>query len=167
MLAGPLVLALAVCFALCLAEFGTFHLAGVRTIGTELAVLYELTGSEAAVAAASWPMAIVALAAGLMLWARSRRWAECESSGRIESPSAAWRWIVLAVLIALSLLAPVALLVVNVSSLGPMSQFLTLHLDELLSSALTAGGAAVTVLLIAFAAIKLGQFAGGNQRRGD
>ena len=50
LLARPLAMAAAVCFVLALSEFGTFHLAGLRTIGTELAVLYELTGSEGAVA---------------------------------------------------------------------------------------------------------------------
>ena len=48
-------LAFGVCFVLGLSEFATFHLAGVQTIGTELAVLYEETGSESHLARAAWP----------------------------------------------------------------------------------------------------------------
>ena len=53
LMAGPVLLAFGVCFILCLCEFTTFHLASIRTIGTELAVLYQLTGSEAVVARAA------------------------------------------------------------------------------------------------------------------
>ena len=55
-----IVLCYVVCFVLILSEFATFHLAGIRTIGTELAVLYELTGSQAVTLRAGWPMIAVA-----------------------------------------------------------------------------------------------------------
>ncbi len=51
-----ILLAFGVCFVLSLSEFAAFHLAGVKTIGTELAVLYELTGAAAPVARAAWPV---------------------------------------------------------------------------------------------------------------
>ena len=56
LLARPMLLAFGVCFVLSMSEFTTFHLAGVETVGTELGVLYELSGSEGVLARAAWPI---------------------------------------------------------------------------------------------------------------
>lgn len=158
MLAGPLILAFSVCFAFCLAEFGTFHLAGVRTIGTELAVLYELTGSEGSVARAAWPIAIVGLVLGLVLWRKSRDWSVNPPTDRVEFRSGNWRWFVLTGLIGLSLVVPTGLLIGNISGLGPLRQFLTLHLDGLFWSLVSAVGAGGAGMLIASGALALDEF---------
>ena len=39
-------LALGVCFLLVMSEFTTFHLSGMRSVGSELAVLYESVGAH-------------------------------------------------------------------------------------------------------------------------
>jgi ABC-type Fe3+ transport system permease subunit len=62
LLRGPLVLAFGVCFVMSLSEFTTFHLAGVQTIGTELAVMYEMTGTERYPAVIAAPVFVAALA---------------------------------------------------------------------------------------------------------
>ncbi len=74
LLSRSIALAFGVCFVLSLSEFATFHLAGVKTIGTELAVLYELTGAAAPVAQAAWPMMLIALWAAIALTRSSQQW---------------------------------------------------------------------------------------------
>ncbi|MHC4645568.1 MAG: ABC transporter permease subunit, partial [Planctomycetota bacterium] len=74
LLARPLCLAFGVCFVLSLSEFATFHLAGIRTIGTELAVLYQLTGSEGHLARVAWPVVVLALVVAVALGRDSRSW---------------------------------------------------------------------------------------------
>jgi len=154
-LAWPLALAFGVCFALLLGEFGTFHLAGVRTIGTELAVMYELTGSEAAVAKAALPIGLVGLLMGFALWNRSQRWASDSPTGPAHASRSRWTWAVLPVLAGLSLPAPIGLLIASLETAAPVRRFLTLHLDGLAWSLATAGGAAAITVVIAFAALSV------------
>ncbi|MBN1362321.1 MAG: SMP-30/gluconolactonase/LRE family protein [Sedimentisphaerales bacterium] len=152
LLLRPLGLAFAVCFVLTLSEFATFHLAGVETVGTELAVLYELTGATAPVARAAWPVAVLALAAALLLTRASHRWVStgdaryCVSTGKAG-------WIVLVLLLAVSVVAPILLMVGNVASLEPFRRFLTLHLDELGWSLATAVLAATLAYLVALSGL--------------
>ena len=152
LLARSVLLAFAVCFVLVLSEFATFHLAGVETIGTELAVLYELTGSAAPVARAAWPVAVLALAAAIVLTRASRQWASmgdarsCLSTGRLG-------WFVLAALLLVSLVVPMVLMVANITTLEPFRRFLTLHLDELGWSLATAALAAALAYFVALAGL--------------
>ena len=158
LLARPLLLGWAVCFVLALSEFGTFHLAGVRTVGTELAVLYEWTGSEYAVAAAAWPLVLVALAlAILLLRCPLLRHDLGDDNGRtglqIAAPTSRAAWLALACLLALSLAAPTVLLLYNLHNITPLRQFLLLHYDDLAWSCLCAFVAAAIALALAQASL--------------
>ena len=149
LLSRTVLLAFGVCFVLSLSEFATFHLAGVRTVGTELAVLYELTGAAAPVARAAWPIAIAALLMSLFLARASQEWT-CATPvvGPMKTESRVTDTTVFGILMLVSWAAPVLLLVVNVTTLQPLRQFITLHLDDLLWSLLTAGSAAALACLI-------------------
>jgi DNA-binding beta-propeller fold protein YncE/ABC-type spermidine/putrescine transport system permease subunit II len=151
--ARPLSLAFCVCFVLSLSEFATFHLAGVQTIGTELAVLYQLTGSEGCVARAAWPVSVVALVMAIVLGKSSRFWDTHTTGGAIEFESQRWRWIVLIMLIGVSSIAPLAILISNMTDLPVFQQFFTLHLDGLSWSLVIAATAAGMAYLIAFGAL--------------
>ncbi len=145
-----ILLALGVCFVLSLSEFAAFHLAGVRTIGTELAVLYELTGAAAPVARAAWPVTLPALLAALALTMSSQRWMPTAVTLKTSTAGAKVpAWIALLLLLVVSWLAPVVLLVANVTTWQPFRQFLMLHVDDLAWSLLTAGVAALIAYLIA------------------
>lgn len=154
LLGRTMLLAFAVCFVMSLAEFSTFHLAGVETIGTELAVLYELTGSIGAVARAAWPSALVALAVAFALGGVSRSWQSYRTvvtSARSTNPY--WRWAVLAGLIVVSVGAPVFLLFYNMTDTTELRRFITLHIDELAWSLAIALAACLFACLIARAAL--------------
>jgi ABC-type Fe3+ transport system permease subunit/DNA-binding beta-propeller fold protein YncE len=155
LLARPLFLAFWVCFVLCLSEFATFHLAGVQTIGTELAVLYQLTGSESCVARAAWPVSVVALILAIVLGKSSRFWDIHVAVGTIEFESQRWRWIVLIILIGVSLIAPLVILISNMTDPRVFQQFFKLHLDGLSWSLVIAATAAGMAYLIAFGALIL------------
>jgi ABC-type Fe3+ transport system permease subunit/sugar lactone lactonase YvrE len=157
MLARPLLLAFGVCFILVLSSFTTFHLSGARTIGTELAVLYEQTFSPAAVAHAAWPLLVPAAVVAVALGARSRAMhGLAPARGETLFAARAWHWVVLAVLVAVSVVVPVLLFVGNLSTLQPFSQFLSLHLDQLawgfLVAVVTAVLAYATAAGVAYAA---------------
>jgi ABC-type Fe3+ transport system permease subunit/sugar lactone lactonase YvrE len=163
LLARPLLLAFSVCFVLSLSEFATFHLAGVRTIGTELAVLYELTGSEGFLARAAWPVVIAALLLAVALGKSSRSWvSDSASVGSAEFESHRWRWLVLFALIGISLIVPLALLVGSMTDTQALRQFLRLHPDELGWSLAISAVAAAIAYLIAFGALSLGRPDKGN-----
>jgi ABC-type Fe3+ transport system permease subunit/DNA-binding beta-propeller fold protein YncE len=156
LLARPLLLAFGVCFVLSLSEFATFHLAGIRTIGTELAVLYELTGSESHLARAAWPVVAVALIVAVALGKGSRSWVlPAAALGTVESKSHRWQWILLLILIGISLIAPMALLIGNMTDTQALRQFFRLHPDELGWSLAIAAIAAGMAYLIAFGALAL------------
>ena len=154
LLARSMLLAFGVCFVLCLSEFGTFHLGGIATVGTELAVLYQLTGSVGSLMRASWPVAVVALAAAVCLGRVSRSWEGGEIAvAPAESQGPGWRWVVLLVLLTASLGAPLALLMGNINDFTPFRQFLTLHVDELGWSLAVAGVAMGLAYVIGFVAM--------------
>ncbi|MHC4126120.1 MAG: ABC transporter permease, partial [Planctomycetota bacterium] len=155
LLARPLLLAFSVCFVLSLSEFATFHLAGIQTIGTELAVLYQLTGSESYLIRAAWPVSAVALILAIVLGKSSRSWMLHSSVGTIKFESQRWRWIVLIILIGVSLIAPLGLLISNMTDVQVFKQFFKLHLDELAWSLIIAATAAGMAYLISFGALIL------------
>jgi len=150
LLGRSIFLAFGVCFVLALSEFATFHLAGVETVGTELAVLYELTGSSGAVARAAWPVMGLAVVAAVVLSGASGQWvSKTVALTAVKARSNRSAWVVLGLLLLVSLLAPVVLLVVNVTDLEPFRQFVTLHYDDLGWSLATAALAAVLAGMIA------------------
>ena len=156
LLARPMLLAFGVCFVLSMSEFTTFHLAGVETVGTELGVLYELSGSEGVLARAAWPISIVAVAAAIILSMACKKWTSPEIRiSSVESRSQKGGWSILAVLTVFSLIAPVVLLVVHLRTIKPFTQFIKLHLDELCISFLIAACAAILSHLIAYGALAL------------
>jgi len=156
LLARPLFLAFGVCFVLSLSEFATFHLAGIQTIGTELAVLYQLTGSESCLVRAAWPVSTVALILAIVLGKSSRSWVmPAAAVGTIEFKSQGWRWVVLFVLIGVSLIVPLSLLISNMTGTQAFQQFFELHLDGLSWSLVIAAVAAGMAYLIAFGALML------------
>jgi len=141
-------LAFTVCFLWVLSEFTTFHLSGLRTIGSELAVVYELTGSTGAVARMAWPVILPAIIGALALTCAAGRW---HSSAREESalqPVSRGAMVFSAVLWCLSLGCPVILLLSHVRSLDPFVQFLTLHSDDLVWSLVVAFCAAGVACLL-------------------
>ncbi|MBN2588527.1 MAG: 6-bladed beta-propeller [Sedimentisphaerales bacterium] len=156
LLVKPILLTFSVCFVLSLSEFTTYHLAGIKTIGTELAVLFDLTGSEALLARASWPVAILALFLAIILSKSSQKWVSSPNETEtIEVKSQRWRWGVLILLFGISLLIPIALLLYNVSDMVPFQQFLILHFDDITWSLTTAFLAAVLSYFIAYSAYSL------------
>jgi len=156
LLGRPLLMAFSVCFVLSLSEFATFHLAGIRTIGTELAVLYELTGSEGFVVRAAWPVTIVALLLAIVIGKSSRSWVpQAATFGTAEFESNKWRWIIVLALIGVSVVLPLVLFVGNMTDTQALRQFLRLHPDELGWSLFVAAVAAAAAYLIAFGVLSL------------
>jgi len=154
LLSRAILLAFGVCFALALSEFATFHLAGVQTVGTELAVLYELTGAAAPVTRAAWPIALIALLAAVALTQATQRWKPGTVTVKTASVgSRLLAWTVLVLLLAVSWLAPVLLLVANITTWQPFRQFATLHTDDLAWSLLTAGVAALLAYTVALSGL--------------
>jgi len=172
LLARPILLALGTCFVLAVSEFTTFHLAGIRTIGTQLAVLYEQTASDQAVARAAWPMVIpaAALVAALLTSPLLRGEAPGTVMGDGTSPrrrsARPVEWLVLAVLLGLSLAGPAVLFVANFREAAPLRQYLALHSDELAWSGWIGLAAACLALLCAFSAIGTGTLGGRRSAAG-
>lgn len=148
-----------VCMVLVLSEFSTFHLGGVRTIGTELAVLYELTASESQVLRASWPLVIAALAAGYFLHREVLKLNKSESIVlKATLKPAKAQWFVVAVLVMISVVAPLVIFIVNIQGMQEFFYFFKLHTDELLWSFVCSSTAVVLAFAIAIGAKKLEVF---------
>jgi ABC-type Fe3+ transport system permease subunit/DNA-binding beta-propeller fold protein YncE len=156
LLARPLALAFGVCFVLALSEFATFHLAGVETVGTELAVMYEETGSESSLARAAWPAVAIALAVAIAIGKGSRSWGpNAPAVEPAEMESSKWQWMFLMPLLAISLIVPVALLAGSMADTRALRQFFVLHCDDLTWSCTIAAVAAVMAYFIAHGALSL------------
>lgn len=151
-----LCLAFGVCFVLSLSEFTTFHLAGIQTMGTELAVSYELTGSASGIIRAAWPVIIVAFVLSIVLGETTPSWSLASAPiGPVEMKLHRWRWAVLFVLTTVSLFIPIALLIGNVTNTEAFKTFFKLHMDELGWSLAIAIVVGVFSYLIAFGALLL------------
>jgi len=156
LLAGTLLLAFGLCFVLILSEFATFHLAGIETLGTALAVLYAETGSVAAVARAAWPAAVPAAVVAVALWRRSEDWATRPALAPPEPPRRIGRrWAVLAGLLALTIVIPLILLATAVREGRHFADFYELHREELGTSLLAASVGAAAALVMAAGALTL------------
>jgi ABC-type Fe3+ transport system permease subunit/sugar lactone lactonase YvrE len=149
-------LAFGVCFVLLLSEFTTFHLAGIQTIGTEMAVLYEMTGLASSLIRAAWPVIIVAFILSIVLGKSTRSWDPTTApEGAMELKSHRWQWCVVFTLVAVSLLIPILLLIGSVTNTYAFKTFFKLHMDELAWSLAIAVVAALVSYLIAIGALLL------------
>ncbi len=159
LLARPLACAFGATFVLLLTEYGTFHLAGIRTVGTELGVIFELTGSTGAVARASLPLALVAAVVAALLARRPDflRAPEHGPRSALPRPSAA-QWSFCAALLAIACVLPLALLAAGLRDLGAFGDVWTLHGEGLRNSAGAALLAAAVALAIAGGALALQGF---------
>ncbi|MCP4707226.1 MAG: hypothetical protein GY869_01260 [Planctomycetes bacterium] len=154
-----LLLAFFVCFVFALGEFGTFHLAGVRTLTMSLNDMFGLTNSPSTVARAAWPLVLVAVVMGIFLWRRIHDWT-VNVQGVAAAGPGWWRVAAVGVLLVLSLAAPVGLLIGCVREAEPFARFWRLHSDEIAGSLLTSGGAAVIALVMAGGALSMERFGG-------
>ncbi len=152
-----ILLALGLCMTMVLAEFATFHLVGVKTIGAELAVLYAQTGSSRVVALAAWPVIIPAAIMAVTLWRRARDWSTNAPLARPDAPRhAGRRWVLAAALLTLTMLAPMVLLVLSLRDLQGFANFYDLHSEQLATSLLAASVASAAALVMAGGAILCG-----------
>jgi len=157
LLAPSLLLAFGVVFVMGFGEYAVFHLAGVRTLGMELGVVYEQTGSARAVARAAWPTLLPAAAVALLLWRRTEDWSSGSSVAPPNPPHrAAWRWAVLAALLAMPTLLPAALLAAAMAGPARPAEMGALMGDKLAASLGTSAAAAGGALLLAGGALALG-----------
>lgn len=160
LLGKPIMLAFAVCYVFSLSEFTTFHLAGVDTVGTELAVLYTLSGLESVVVRAAWPIALIAIAGAVLLAVSVGRWNVYDATAtgiHKTCGSKRFPWVVLFLLSFLSLVGPVLMLALHVRDIKPFEEFLRLHVDELGYSLMIAAIAAVFAHIIAYGALSINQ----------
>jgi len=154
-----IVLCFVVCFILALSEFSTFHLAGVKTIGTSLAVLYELTGSEGAVFKAGWPLVCIALATGYFLHRELIRTDKAETvSKKISLDAGKTEWTLLGILVFISVIMPLLILVTNIRGNQAFINFVKLHSDELGGSLLSSSAAVALACFVAYGAKKLSHY---------
>ena len=168
LLGGPILLAFGTCFVLSLGEYTTFHLAGLRTIGTDVDVMFRLGRDEHVAARAAWPLALLAAAVATALWrasARARPGGDSAEEGAASTGVPRGRraqWIVLAALLAVSCAAPIGLFVAFLSEPSRFRQFGALHWDQLQWSALVAAVAGLISLWIARTATAFGRPPRGN-----
>jgi len=164
LLTPALLLAFGLCFVMVLGEFATFHLAGIETLGTALAVLYAETGSAATVARAAWPTVLPAAVVAVALWRQSEDWSTHPPLAAPPAPRrAAWRWTLLVVLMGLTVAAPVGLLAASLRDTTHFADFVELHREELGTSLLAAGVGAAAALTLAAGALALGRLGRGGR----
>jgi ABC-type Fe3+ transport system permease subunit len=155
MLRVPVVLAFCVCFVMGLSEFATFHLAGVDTVGTELAVLYEMTGVERFPAGIALPMFGIAIVTAGLLGRSVSGWSSAGAGGGHNERAGAFCAAVFAVLVAVSVVMPVGILLVRMKGTEEFGRFVRLHPGELGWSLLTAFVAAVLCEIVAAGAMSV------------
>jgi ABC-type Fe3+ transport system permease subunit/DNA-binding beta-propeller fold protein YncE len=167
-IAPALLLAWGLCFVMVLSEFATFHLAGIQTLGTALAVVYAETGSTTAVARSAWPAVVPAAVVAVALWRRSTDWSTHAPLAAPDPPRRpAWRWALLAGLLVLTIGGPVGMLAGSLRDVRPLADFYSLHREELGTSLLAAGLAAAAGMVMAAGSLVLerlgrtGRAAGG------
>ena len=167
LLRSPLLLAWSVCAALAMTEFTAFHLAGLRTAGTELSVMYDLTGSASAVVQRAWPLVLPAGGIALVLLCSpimhaSPREGLARPAGSIRS-GRTLRAVVLG-LLGISIIVPVCLLLQATRGIEPLRRFLAMHWDELACSSGVSAAGAVACLAISATAMALSRC--GSHSRG-
>lgn len=149
--------AFGVCFVMVLSEFTTFHLAGIRTVGTELAVIYQMTGSEAGVVSACWPVILAAVIVAAVFAFKTRSWSlEASAPGDGASESQRLGWFVLIALLIISIVIPISLFFYNLEGLSVFTRLIQLHYDDILWSAGISSVCAIMSCLIAAAGLGIG-----------
>ncbi len=124
LMAKPLLLAFCLCAAVTLGEFATFILLPTfTTLGTRLTLLFQETDSPQTVARAGWPVLVIALGVATWLWRKTHDWSVQPAAGvQAERPQVG-RWIFLAVLSCVSMLAPIGLLALTLTDASPFAKF--------------------------------------------
>ncbi len=156
----PVALAFVVCFLLALCEFTTFHLSGLRTVGSELSVVYELTGSTGSVARAALPLMFPAMVGALALTCVAGQWRSPAHEEISIKPVRAGLLCWSGMLWCVSLICPVILLLCHVRSAAPFVQFLTLHSDDMTGSLIVAISAAGVACVLSAVPQCLGRVGG-------
>jgi len=154
MVQGSLVSAWLLTFVLVLAQFSVFHLAAADTLGTELATLYQLTGSVHAVAWAALPLPALALLVSLPV---DRLVGPVSTQSLTSDGDRCWRglWIPAAGFWMLSAVVPTLLLVAHVQSWRTFVRFGKLSWDSLLSSFLIAVVASALAIVISVGVLRV------------
>jgi ABC-type Fe3+ transport system permease subunit/sugar lactone lactonase YvrE len=144
-------------FTLAMSQFAVFHLAGVDTLGTELAVVYQMTGNVRTVAWAAIPLVIPAVWAA---WSIQKLLVNSEQSYDLRYDEPVWRgyWFLAGGLWGLSCIVPIVLLVMNLESFQRVTEFASLGWRGLASSGMIGIGAAVLAIVIASAISLQGRF---------
>ncbi len=163
LLGRALLLAFGVCFVLSLSDFAAYHLAGIKTFGTELAVIYELTGSDACLARAAWPVTVIALLVAVTVSRNTYSWSLASSPvGQVEFKARRRDLGILFILMTVSIVAPILILVGNIKDTQAFGEFFTLHRDELAWSLVIAAAAAFLAYLLALSALYLEKIMAGR-----
>ena len=162
MLVRPLLVSAAACFVLIFADYATFHLARIETLGTVLDKIYQFTNSTQAVAVASWPAVVLAVAVAVVV---SRHLEVGLVAAPQEEPQGLVHrrdWAVMAILLAVTLAAPMAILLSGVGQVEGMADYWVVIRDKAAWSVLAAVAAAALALAMAggaMAAERLGRAA--------
>ena len=158
-LARPAAMTFGVCFVLTMSDFATFHLSGVKTVGTELALIYEMTGSAAIPAGYSLPAIALALGTALGL-GRIGRLDSVPAPRRQTRGAGSLSWILWILLLLLSFACPIALLVGSIRETGALCEALQLHADDWMGSLGIAGVTAVMTLAIGIGVMRMKERSG-------
>lgn len=158
-LARPAAMAFGVCYVLAMSDFATFHLSGVKTVGTELALIFEMTGSAAIPAGYSIPAIALALGAALTL-GRIGRPSSSPAARRQTSSVGSIYWIIWIALILFSFVCPVVLLVGSIREGTVLPDSLRLHADDLAGSLAIAATTAVLSLAIGIGVMRMKERSG-------
>ena len=149
-LAPGLVGSFLVCFILSFSEFTTFHLAGIKTVGTELGVIYDLTGNSGDVVRAAFPVVLISLLPAIVLTKGLSNW-NCAMGGVYSGQKVSKREIFFVLfLFILSGIIPILLLCLNLKGLTEFEMFFKLHASELLYSMMIGSVSALICYIIAW-----------------
>ncbi|MFB3892773.1 MAG: ABC transporter permease [Phycisphaerae bacterium] len=164
----PILLAFGACLVLSMSETALFEipLSTIRlpAIGRELSLAYEADrGDTTMIARGAWPLILPAAVLALALWLSSARMFGRRQDGAASQHPAGWRswcaWVLFAVLLLVSCAAPAVLFALCLHHPGRFLE-LGLHADKLAWSAVTAVGAGVLALGVAWAALRVAPVSG-------
>jgi len=154
----PVALAAGLCFALCLADFASLHLAARETIGTRLALLLLESHRVGPAVAACVPLVVLAAVLAVALARSARRWSDPSPTAARPYTSRRSRrlaWAFTGLLVLLTLGGPLALLAGDLSP-HAFWLFVTLQAEKYGQSlAVSALGVVVALLLARVAICKI------------
>jgi ABC-type Fe3+ transport system permease subunit/sugar lactone lactonase YvrE len=160
MMARPILVSLAACFVLIFADHSTFYLAQIDALGRMLDKIYQSTNSAEAVAVASWPAVALAVAVAVIV-------ARQLDVGLVAPPQedpqglvGRGAWAVLVALLAVTLAAPMAILLSGLGEIGAVTDYWAVIRDKAAGSvlaAVVAAGLALTMVGGVLAAERLGR----------